>query len=103
MPDGLVRHHLAHIRLSRGIAYLARAAADEYDGAVSRLLHDAHRHQLHEVTHMQAVRGGVETYIKGHALFAQKLIKLVFIDRLLDVSSLFKRIEYVFHLINSLK
>ena len=65
MLNGLRRHHASHIAASGGVADVARAAADEDDGAVARHLQALHQAQRHEVTDVQAVRRRVKANVEG--------------------------------------
>ena len=96
--DGLARHHRAHIRSPRRVADHARAAADERDGPMPRVLHVFHGDQLQKVPHVQAVRRGVEPDIKWNALAAEEFIKILLENRLLDKAALAQRVhDILFH------
>ena len=90
------RHHKAHVRPSGRIADHARAAADQHDGLMPRVLHVLHCDQLHEMPDVQAVRRGIEPDIKGNALAPEHFVKLVFVNGLFDESPLPEGVHYVF-------
>ena len=66
---------------------MTRAAADENDGFVARHLQPFHETERHKVTYVQAVRSGVETYIKARAPAVDKLPYLFFVGDLCDKSA----------------
>ena len=89
MLNGFRRHHLPHIRPTGGIPYHTCTAADENNRRMTVLLHPHHDDDLHEVTHMQAVRRGVESDIKPDFLLAQQFPNLFFVCGLFDESPFF--------------
>ena len=80
----LPRHEIAHVRAPRGVSDHARAAADQYDGLMPRLLHVVHGDELHKMPDVQRIRRRVETDIERHALFPQLFVEFVLENRLLD-------------------
>ena len=90
---GLARHHAAKIGASGGIADHRRAAADEDDGTVSRLLQTLGNDELHEMPHVQAVRRGIEPDVEALRTAVQQFFEVVFKDGLLDKTA---RSEFVY-------
>ena len=82
MLNGLRRHHASHIAASGGVADVARAAADEDDGAVARHLQALHQAQRHEVTDMQRVCRAVKANVERRLAVVDHVADVLFIRHL---------------------
>lgn len=82
--DDLWGHHGAHIGTAGGISDHTGAAADQGDGTVARHLQALHQAQGHEMSHMQAVRRGIESDIEYGLTFVDHFFNLFFIRHLGD-------------------
>ena len=95
MTNGLIRHHLAHIRASRRISNRSGAASNETDGTMSCTLQMRHCHERDQMTCMEAVCRGVKAGVKGNLLLPEKLAQTVLIGALCKKTALFQYINGV--------
>ena len=95
LVDGVHVHELTHVGTAGGVSNHAGAAAQQHHRSVSVLLHVHHDDDLHEVTNVQAVCGGVESDVELDFLLGQKLANSLFICDLLDESTLLQHVEYI--------
>ena len=93
----LAGEHAAKVGAPRRIADHRGAAANKYDGTVSRLLQTARDYHLHEMPDMQTVRGGIETDIERLRTAVQELFELIFEDGLADYAALFELVDDISH------
>ena len=89
-------HHLAHVVAVGRITDHRRAAADEQNGLVPRLLHYGRYHERNNVPDMQTVRRRIESAIKRHRALSEHFVQIVLIHGLFDISSAFEYVVYVF-------
>ena len=88
MRDGFTRHHGAHIRSARRVAYHSGTAAEQRYRPMSVLLHPRHGHYRNIVADVQTVGSGVESDVKRHFLLPQHFVQVVVVYCLFDKSAL---------------
>ena len=76
------RHHAAHIGSAGGVSDHTRAAADQGNRLVARVLQALHQAECHEVPHMQTVRGRVEADIEGRLTLVHEAAHLFLVGHL---------------------
>ncbi len=94
MVNSLFCEHLAHICLAGGVTDKTCTAAEERDRLVSCELHALHKAESHEMTYMQAVRGGVKTDIECRLTVIDEIGYLLFICKLREKSAALEFFKY---------
>ena len=90
--DGIHIHQLPHIRASRRISDHAGSSAQQHHRGMAKFLHIHHDDDLHEMTHMQAVRRGIESDVEFDLFPSQKTANRIFIGDLLDEAALLQNV-----------
>jgi hypothetical protein len=82
------------VRSKARIAYACSSATDEDDGLVASPLKSAQDHDRKEMSDMQAVGRGVETYVCRHDPLLEGGIDASKVRGLVNVSALDQRLEH---------
>ena len=95
MTDGLICHHLAHVRAPRGITNGSGAASHETDRTVSRTLHVGHCHERDQMACMEAVCRRIKSRIKGNLFLTEQLAQPFLIGALCKKSAFLQYVNGV--------